>query len=220
MHTRSVLSGILMALLIQPAFAADWGKDFYDDPFAFKPAIHDFSGGYAGIHGGWNWSRYKLNGRVLGEHVTGSSKPDGIVAGLHSGYGIQTDQLYYGLEADVDYMDREIGDNWAKLTNNWQGSLRGRLGWVVDDVMLYATGGVAVTQFKLAFDGASDRDTRFGWTAGAGAEALLDGGWRARAEYLYTDYRKSYADPALATDLSLNLNTHVVRVGLSYNFGE
>ena len=79
-----------------------------------------------------------------------------------------------------------------------QGSIRGRIGWAINRVLLYGTSGVGFGAGKVttifARDGiASARfgrsDTLFGWTVGGGIEYALpfSSHWLIRAEYRYTD---------------------------------
>jgi outer membrane immunogenic protein len=98
-------------------------------------------------------------------------------------------------------------------------SVRGRVGWAQDRLMLYGTGGVAwgyVTTPPL--------DTlngwRTGWTAGAGAEYALPRNWSAKIEYRYTDLgRASSLDPNLNSTDDNKLNFHAVRLGVSRKLG-
>lgn len=65
-------------------------------------------------------------------------------------------------------------------------------------------------------------DTKLGWVAGGGIEAILDTDWIARAEYLHYDFgsvtSRLVADPQSAT-WSRAFRYETVRVGLSYKFG-
>jgi outer membrane immunogenic protein len=71
--------------------------------------------------------------------------------------------------------------------------------------------------------------TRVGWTAGAGAEALLWSNWLMRIEYRYADYGKldftlfpgvGACGPGCDTiSANATLTTHTVLLGLAYRFG-
>src|SRR5690606_30260300 len=101
-----------------------------------------------------------------------------------------------GHETVVDPNDQGFTGTLA-LRTSWQASLRARLGYAVDTWLLYATGGVAVGRAKLSlerylegdfFDSASDSNTHFGWTVGAGVEKAFTPNWTGRAEVRYTDF--------------------------------
>jgi outer membrane immunogenic protein len=107
-------------------------------------------------------------------------------------------------------------------------------------VLLYATGGLAVTDFRVsnsytttnnpantAFGASSRSDTRVGWTAGGGAEWALTGNWRVKAEYLYVDFGSNSTsanvnDGTFAVNnvflTSANLRAHIARGGINYRF--
>jgi outer membrane immunogenic protein len=67
------------------------------------------------------------------------------------------------------------------------------------NVLLYGTAGVAYGQVKdtatITAPGASVtgtfKDVKAGWTAGAGVEGTIGGGWTAKLEYLYIDLGKT-----------------------------
>jgi outer membrane immunogenic protein len=88
---------------------------------------------------------------------------------------------------------------------SWFGTARSRLGILVTpSVLLYGTAGAAYGQVKADYlftPGAavvSLKDTKAGWTAGAGIEAALAGNWSAKLEYLYIDLGKNEVTAALA----------------------
>ena len=66
------------------------------------------------------------------------------------------------------------GDRFS-LSNDWQASIRGRLGWAFDRFQIYATGGVAWANFTLdaelvGIPVISSSKTLTGWTVGGGFE--------------------------------------------------
>ena len=68
----------------------------------------------------------------------------------------------------------------------WVSTVRSRLGFAFDRVLVYGTGGVA--------------RTHVGWTAGGGIEAAITSNLSAKVEYLYTDLgREHHEAPALVT---------------------
>jgi outer membrane immunogenic protein len=124
----------------------------------------------------------------------------------------------------------------------WMATFRGRAGVLVDpSLLLYATGGVAVGEIGFAtqptlsvqlFDGInapvgapatatgpalSDRQTRIGWTVGAGLEKKFTSNWSAKLEYLYLDFgSRTYFTGADQT--SVSFHDHIFRAGINYAF--
>jgi len=129
----------------------------------------------------------------------------------------------------------------------WFSTFRGRLGVVADpSFLLYATGGLAVGEVKYATQnfvtaqlfgpGATgtipagapvtvagtpyeQRQTRLGWTAGAGAEFKISANWSAKVEYLFLDLgRATYFSGIAGTQSELKFADHIARIGVNYAF--
>ena len=109
----------------------------------------------------------------------------------------------------------------VRATENWQGSIRGRLGYAVqDNLLIYATGGLAlgtVNARELAPAVASQSRTLTGWTLGAGGEYKFTPNWSALLEYRYTDLgRATYVN--LTGAPRIGLSSHTIRTGINYRF--
>jgi outer membrane immunogenic protein len=124
---------------------------------------------------------------------------------------------------------------------DWFGTVRGRVGFLVTPQwLLYGTGGLAYGETKSSFtttdlafgcvpnatlcaNGASS-GTRAGWTAGAGAEAMLAPNWSVKVEYLYVDLGSrsmnipAFTLPAIVFSASPPFREQIARVGLNYHF--
>ena len=99
------------------------------------------------------------------------------------------------------------------------------------NVLLYGTAGVAygqvkdtatITRRRRGLSSSTFKDVKAGWTAGAGVEATIGGGWTAKLEYLYIDLGKTeqtLATPALGSghlgDPSLHRQHRARRLQLS-----
>jgi outer membrane immunogenic protein len=93
--------------------------------------------------------------------------------------------------------------------------------------LLYITGGAAAVDMEFgAVMSSPESDSKwvYGWTIGAGLEHAFTENLRGRIEYLYvglpdTDF--SMTDAAATTlDATQSFNDiHMVRAGLTYNFG-
>ncbi len=128
----------------------------------------------------------------------------------------------------------------------WFGTVRGRIGFLATpSVLLYATGGLAYGELKVGGSGtgntaqgvpatvvlAGTSSTRAGWTAGAGIEGAIGGGWTAKLEYLYMDLGTVSGGPEELTGIlvpprrnaglsySSGFTDNILRVGVNYKFG-
>jgi outer membrane immunogenic protein len=124
---------------------------------------------------------------------------------------------------------------------DWFGTVRGRVGFLATpQLLLYGTGGLAYGQTKSSFTttdltngcvanvslcaNGSSSSVRAGWTAGAGAEAMLGSNWSAKLEYLYVDLGRNSLSvpastvPAIVFNTSAQFHEQTVRAGLNYHF--
>jgi opacity protein-like surface antigen len=118
------------------------------------------------------------------------------------------------------------------------GTIRARVGYTpFDDLLLYATGGLAFgqadTSTNLTFSGGGTfagtrTDTAVGWAAGGGAEYALDTNWSIGADFLYYNlgniHNVGTADFVVLgagtpkSNSTFGLNGYVMRLGLNYSF--
>ena len=158
-------------------------------------------GFYAGLNGGYAWN--SANGRFdTITDLSGLNLNGGIVGG-QIGYNWQTYQFLFGIEADAS---THAGDDdtividpgtmgAASLTADMKvlTSVRARLGWAINNWLLYATVGWGYGEFKFKEDapqlGFSEkiRIDDNGIVFGGGVEWMLSYGVSVRAEYLRYD---------------------------------
>ena len=125
-----------------------------------------------------------------------SLSQSGVIGGIHIGYNYQVSQFVFGLEGDVNGASTRDSSFSAGLKyglrENIDASIRGRIGYAFDRVLIYGTGGGAYGSFHTAYNDGIAFDTfndgRIGWTVGGGLEYAIDNNWSVRAEYRYTDY--------------------------------
>ena len=130
-------------------------------PYYPPPAsVYNWTGPYAGLNLGYEWGKVTNN-------VT---EPSGIAGGGQIGYNWQMGQFVFGVETDIQISGAD--DTFApyKFSNPWFGTLRGRAGFAINNVMLYGTAGLAYGELKGEFFGLEEDKTLVGWTAGAGIE--------------------------------------------------
>jgi outer membrane immunogenic protein len=126
----------------------------------------------------------------------------------------------------VDNRGREMNFVTLKVTQDWEASLRARVGKVMGDYLPYITGGVAWTGINgkaYVGDGtwADDDQILVGWTIGAGVEMAINENVHARIQYRYTDYGDEKFDTfENFGDFygNVDYNSHMLTVGLSYRF--
>lgn len=186
------------------------------------PAGHEWTGFYIGANAGAALNNSSVTNDLYVERTNTpfegfrNTVDDGqttFTAGVLLGYNYQIGKLVLGAEADFNSLgfneDNVNQFNYLNLQQypyrteaafegNWFGTVRGRVGYAIENVMFYGTGGaaygdmvgsaeytnewVAGTQsFK-----ASEGEVNWGWTIGAGAEYGVDR-WTLGIEYLYID---------------------------------
>ena len=193
------------ALIATPAAAAD----FYGKAPAFAAAPfsgYNWNGAYVGVNLGYQW------GKVTN---WGGSGLDGVMGGGQIGYNWHFNQFVLGLETDLQ--GSGANDTFAafKFSNPWFGTVRGRGGFAMNNVMIYLTGGLAYGGGRVEFAGISETQSHIGWTLGGGVEVGLTPNWPARAEYLYVRLDdRSY----VLTGVNNGFSSNVFRLGVNYRF--
>jgi outer membrane immunogenic protein len=171
------------------------------------PIARSFSwaGPYLGGNLGYAWGSVDNN----------ATKPSGFVGGVQGGYNWQSGPLVFGIEGDIQATGAD--DTFApwKFSNPWFGTVRGRVGYAVNNILFYGTGGLAFGELRGETFGLSESHTNAGWTAGVGAEFGLAPNWSAKIEYLYVDLADSnFTITGVPNGYSFGL----VRAGVNYHF--
>lgn len=178
------------------------------------------------------------------------------------GYNHQIDRIVIGVEADINYLGLNYDDSDTKsfvipipgpdvktsntddlsYEMNWFGTVRGRLGYAFDNMMIYGTGGLAYgnasvdhsvegcAQFgdlppECATVDGSQSSMQAGWTLGGGLEYGLDR-WSLGLEYLYVDLgsinwetdRRDYPDYDVSPKGEADLGFSVIRATAKLRF--
>jgi outer membrane immunogenic protein len=204
----------LIVLGIAPAAAADLAARPYTKAPAAAIAINNWTGFYLGAMGGYaqeNADAFALSGGF---------------AGGTAGYNWQTGNMVLGLEVDGAWADVGATVNlvpgFASLdyTIRSMGTVRGRVGYAFDSVLIYGTGGYAWSNNRLTGTvlGLSASDSKFhsGWTVGAGVEVMFAPKWSVKAEYLYKSLESATYFNGTFPVGTINLNS--VQVGVNYHF--
>jgi outer membrane immunogenic protein len=166
---------------------------------------YSWAGPYLGGTLGYEWGTVDRN----------PTKPSGFVGGVTAGYNWQSGPWVFGVEGDIQVTGAD--DTFApwKFSNPWFGTVRGRAGYTVSNVLFYGTAGLAFGELRAETFGLAETHTTAGWTAGVGAEVGFAPHWSAKIEYLYVDL----SDSAFAiTGVSNGFRSNVVRAGVNYHF--
>ncbi|KJC35761.1 membrane protein [Bradyrhizobium sp. LTSP885] len=211
---RNVLlasAGLLVLSAFAPAMAADMAARA---PYVKAPplaAVYNWTGFYIGGFGGY------------ASEDSGTPKMSGGFGGGTVGYNWQAGNIVYGLEADAGGADVSASVTalgiTAKSKTDALGTVRGRIGFAVDQVLFYGTGGYAWIDNKISLSAlgvtVSQSNFHSGWTVGAGIEAFFAPQWSVKGEYLYRDLGSETYFGIPSGDLKL----HSVQVGVNYHFG-
>ena len=198
MATTVLASGAAVAAEILPG-----PQPYYSNP----PPVSSYSwrGPYLGLNGGYQW----------GKITNGALEPSGFLGGLQGGYNWQFDQFVFGGETDIQLSGAD--DTFAawKFSNPWFGTLRARLGFALNNILVYGTGGFAYGGIKGELGAITETQTHTGWTAGLGMEVGFTPNWSAKFEYLYIDLGNN---PYTITGVNNGYESNILRFGVNYHF--
>jgi outer membrane immunogenic protein len=207
-------------------------------PDYLRPANFDWSGPYLGVFG----AAIAVDGTFDATCTSvvpcpGLTYTDlehsgiGSAGGRWGGWNYQIDTFVFGIEGDWAFggtvaTNDEPGID-TDLSFNNIATLRARAGFALDNTLLYFTGGLAAVDMEFgAVMSTTESDSKwaYGWTAGGGLEHAFSDSFSGRIEYLYVgmdDVDFSMTDAADTTlDATQSFDDiHMVRVGLTYNFG-
>jgi len=235
---RALLLGSAAGLVMTgAALAADLRGSISPAPY-----YTNWSGFYAGVNGGYvfNWGRDAV---LINDSFALHTEHEGGLFGGQVGYHWQwTPEWVFGVETDLDWAGingtANAGSAAAVQRINSLGTLRGRAGYALENVLLYVTGGVAYGRTELAtsatlnggcgpvgFCGsAASTEWMIGWAAGAGFDWAFLPRWSFRTEYLHFDLgsrTQQMTDVAAipaTVDTSAAYRGDVVRGAINFKF--
>jgi outer membrane immunogenic protein len=235
-------STAFLALAAGSAVAADLPVA-YKAPAPMRPACAQFGGVYLGANVGAGYATAHRNdddGYFI-DNAGHSMNGSGWNGGVQLGYNWQRGCTVFGVEADWSWSSAKTSfvDNpnfpafSGVLDTNLKsfGTARTRTGIIVDDVMLYVTGGFAwgnvnntyTRTFGGPFEQFEFSSTRWGWTVGAGSEWKFASNWSLKSEVLYMQFKQqqeTFFSPINAANFRFSNNDSVVvaRMGVNYIF--
>jgi outer membrane immunogenic protein len=191
-----------LAAVTAGARAADLPRSAFAAPASY--ATYSWIGPYLGVNLGYQW----------GSATNSGANPSGIMGGIQGGYNWQIGQFVFGGETDIQLSDAD--DRFAawKFSNPWFGTLRGRAGYALNNVLLYATFGLAYGGGTVEIGGAKESNTHVGWAAGGGMEVGLTQNLSAKAEYLFVDL----SDQRYVLFGNTGFESSILRLGVNYRF--
>jgi opacity protein-like surface antigen len=238
---RLMLAGPLDTIDI-PGMAAEFRRAV---PAYQPPASnYDWTGFHIGAHIDHSWSR--LSGSTVNAATSAASAviypgPPDWHGGIQLGYDyMMLSRVVLGVEADISSGGIRIANltdpsgTTANQTTVFDSeSVRGRLGYAFDNVLLYGTGGWAWSsdQFirtqltgtlNLATAGTDEAVNTYlgGWTLGAGAALAWAQNWNVFAEYRYTSFGASTLTlPFSQLTTTSTTRSSAVELGVNYKFG-
>ncbi len=226
--STQILTAIFCFSWIGIACAADLpGPPAYPPPQA--PPVFSWTGFYIGANAGYGWSNGSGNMLTRGAPDTFSASGNAFVGGGQAGFNYQFGGgVVVGIEADFQgtWGSGTLTDGRglidATVKDPYFGTVRGRLGYAWDRVLLYGTGGGvygdATANGKSAGTEFSNSASYWTWTAGAGAEWAFAGPWSAKIEYLYAGSPSSVPAIPFVSSIGSSAHSNLIRAGLNYHF--
>ena len=225
-------------------------------------AATDSSGFYAGVNAAGGFGDVNISAMANQANANATIRDTrltraGPLGGVQAGFAVQSGPVVYGVEADMDFgalrgtlsthgvatnpavggaaASRASFDAKVESRFNALGTLRGRVGYAFDNVLIYGKGGYATAHHDakaslqadgLAVPGVAGTPPAagtslgaitvhqwvHGWTLGAGTELAFSRNMSLKLEYLNAQLSNKVA----GQNLSHSLN--IVRTGLNYRF--
>jgi opacity protein-like surface antigen len=239
---KSLLAAVASVALAAPAIAADLGPP----PPAYAPivrSVYDWTGFYLGGHVSYSWSNADATTTSLASGAplaTATTDTSAFHGGGQLGFDyMMPSGVVIGALADLSSGQNNsststsaFGTSSSKYQTVVSGTIRGRLGYAIDRVLVYATGGWAWadaqtqrTQVTGSVGNAvagtfeSVNSLPDGWTAGGGVAFAFAQNWNAFAEYRHANLKNTVNFPISQLSTSSSTNVSVIEVGLNFKIG-
>lgn len=232
---------VSLSLLAGAANAADlvMSEPAPAPPVQPKPATFNWTGPYIGVFGavagGTNSYRIQAGPPDQNPPVAFSDTASGGLFGAQIGYDYQFNQIIVGGLADIaasTYSARisaSVGGASAEAKSDlkYLGTVQARLGYAMNNLLLYAHGGLAYGKTKqtITFGGTqvfSESGTKTGYVVGAGVEYAFTKHLSFETEYSYVDLGTDTIFNSLVartpTTATENVHFHQIKAALNYRF--
>ena len=250
-HGLNALMAASAALCAGTALAADASDPTSSSIFAQPPApvpAFSWTGFYVGVNGGVGADHFGVPSTIFWWHAplrgfTGIwSKGPVLGAGIGYNYEI-TDvpiigHMVLGVEGDADWEDltgsntigTALGAGTFGTHAEWFGTLRGRIGYNFDRLLIYLTGGLTAGSFNSYYTvggySGSQNVTCFklpphSLAGGIGAEYALTDNISVKAEYFYDGILSQWDQipsnpPGIKVGLTTRSDYSIIRLGVNY----
>ncbi|MGR6432527.1 outer membrane protein [Rhizobium sp. PAMB 3174] len=209
-------------------------------------ATYNWSGFYAGSFAGGGKAKSDITSRTEGYNtdtsfaVNLSDRAANI--GSFAGFNWQAGNFVFGAETELGSFhassDKRVG-GYDGLEGSFDmsllGSTRARVGFALENILIYATGGLAYTDGKYSWtahhnslrDASGGHDFKTGYVVGGGAEYGITPNLSVRAEALYYDFGKDSfqgetsggeSEEPGSERITGTLSATVARIGITYRF--
>jgi outer membrane immunogenic protein len=225
---KSALASTALLAFTLSAGAADLPpRPYYKNPVRSVVPYQSWQGFYVGVNGGWGSS--KVSWEFTGVGTTADHTGNGYLLGGTLGYNYQINNWVVGLEGDWDWANIKGSTSCPNpaftcgTTVNSIGTIRGRVGYAWNSLLLYGTAGYAFGNVKVEITGptsGSQTQMAGGLVYGAGLEYAFLGNWSAKVEYLRADLgTKTYdLSPVTASLIDAKAPVQMIRAGVNYKF--
>lgn len=214
--TTLVISTLMIGAAATSSMAADITTDVGTQSIqpTFDPveASSIWNGVYGGLYGGLNWQNIGVMGSS--DVDLNKSKQLGGYVGINQALGTS---VVGGLEWMGGFSGDSTSNGGVKVQQDWETSLRARMGYAFEQNLVYGLAGVSATQLEVSEGGDTDRNWLTGWTVGAGVERQFTDVISGRIEYDYSQFGKKEFELG-SGPADVDLTGHGVKVGVGVKF--
>ncbi|MGI9351063.1 MAG: outer membrane protein [Rhizobiaceae bacterium] len=213
---KSLISGMGILMLASAVHAADAVSEdiLIPQPEEVQVDTSEWGGFYLGVYGSYDW--FTADGATA---ALGDVDGEGGKIGGYAGYNWQFENnVVTGLEALGGYSDSDGTSAGVTVEQEWDASLRARLGYAFEQSVIYSFAGLAVTSVDAATLTGADSETLNGYTLGAGWETQLSGNFTARIEYGFSDYQDESFILGNPTPNQIEFTDQSVNIGVGLKY--
>ncbi len=244
MGRLDTLSALVMALTLGagPALAGDinWGGNYV--------AAQSWSGPFLGGNIGFAWNSDEsaiVTANATDTLGTPQADSNGLFSGVQAGYNLVNSGFLFGAIADIQaaYISGSVNGTAYSVPSHeevtyqnsqfveYYGTVRGRAGYILGNILFYSTGGFAYGEVtdkisQASISSLSLRKDQFqtGWVLGGGIEYKLGPWWSISQDYQHIDLgSETLKGPSsYVSDLYWSNNIRnsyeTIRMGLNFHF--